>query len=101
MNTCVWAPFADLGEGVPRAEYASRNFYDVWLPILSPSQELMKQGRSARNEKEWSAFHRKFRSEMNVPDAGKILDLLAAISPRTDFSGDATVTTRVDATDRS
>jgi len=72
--------------GVPKSEYASRDFYDVWLPNLSPSQELLKQGQSARNEKAWSAFQRKFRSEMNQSGAAKILDLLAALSHTADFS---------------
>ena len=34
--------------GVPKSEYASRNFYDVWLPNLAPSEELLKAGRSAK-----------------------------------------------------
>lgn len=72
--------------GVPKAEYASRDFYDVWLPNLAPSQELMKQGQSAREEKAWSAFQRKFRSELNQSGAEKIIDLLAALSHTTDFS---------------
>lgn|SRR5208337_3661906 len=72
--------------GVPKSEYAKRDFYDVWLPNLSPGQELMKEGQSVQDEKSWSIFERKFRSEMNESDAGKILDLLAALSHRTDFS---------------
>lgn len=72
--------------GVPKAEYASRDFYDIWLPNLAPSQELMKQGQSAREEKAWSAFQRKFRSELNQSGAEKIIDLLAALSHTTDFS---------------
>lgn len=72
--------------GVPKSEYARRDFYDVWLPNLSPSPALMKAGQAAHDERSWSIFERKFRSEMNAPDAGKILDLLAALSHRTDFS---------------
>jgi crotonobetainyl-CoA:carnitine CoA-transferase CaiB-like acyl-CoA transferase/uncharacterized protein YeaO (DUF488 family) len=72
--------------GVPKSEYAERDFYDAWLPNLSPSQPLMKEGKAAHDKRSWSIFERKFRSEMNAPDAGKILDLLAALSHRTDFS---------------
>jgi uncharacterized protein YeaO (DUF488 family) len=46
----------------------------------------VKEARSADNEKSWSSFERKFRAEMNEPDAEKVLDLLAALSHRTDFS---------------
>ena len=72
--------------GVPKAEYARRDFYDVWLPNLSPSLELMKEGRSAEGEQEVRAFQRKFRAQMNEPGAQKILDLLAALSHTTAFS---------------
>jgi len=72
--------------GVPKSEYATRNFFDVWLPILSPSQELLKEGKAASDDKWWSLFMRKFRSEMNKPDATRILDLLAALSHQTNLS---------------
>ena len=71
---------------VPKSEYAQRDFYDVWLPNLAPSQGLLKEAKTAHDKKSWAAFERKFRSEMKVPDAGKLLDLLAALSHRTDFS---------------
>ena len=29
--------------GVPRSEFASRDFYDVWLPNLAPSEELVEK----------------------------------------------------------
>lgn len=72
--------------GVPKEEYASRNFYDVWLPILSPSEKLLKEGKVAKTDKEWLAFKRKFRAEMNLSDASRVLDLLAALSHQTNFS---------------
>jgi len=72
--------------GVPKSEYAQRDFYDVWLPNLAPSQRLLKEAKTAHDKKSWVTFERKFRSEMKAPDAGKLLDLLAALSHRTDFS---------------
>jgi uncharacterized protein YeaO (DUF488 family) len=72
--------------GVPKSEYAGRDFYDVWLPNLSPSPELVKKALSAADEKAWDAFRRKFRSEMKEPGAARILDLLAALSHTTAFS---------------
>jgi uncharacterized protein YeaO (DUF488 family) len=72
--------------GVPKAEFATRDYYDVWLPILSPSAELMTQGRTAADDAQWSAFERKFRAEMNAGDASKVLDLLAALSKTSNFS---------------
>lgn len=72
--------------GVPKREVAARDIYDVWFPNLSPSEELLKQARGAGDERAWSVFKRKFRAEMNRPDAKRDLDLLAALSRRTNLS---------------
>ena len=49
--------------GVPKSEYASQNWYDVWLPNLAPTSDLMKLGRVAESEKDWLAFVKKYRAE--------------------------------------
>lgn len=72
--------------GVPKADFAKRDFYDTWLPNLSPSAELMAEGQAARDDKDWAAFKRKFRVEMKQPEASHLLDLLAAMSHQTSFS---------------
>jgi uncharacterized protein YeaO (DUF488 family) len=71
--------------GVPKAEFATRGFYDVWLPILSPSPKLVAQGRAATGAQQWRAFVRAFEKEMAAADAARTLDLLAALSHRTDI----------------
>lgn len=72
--------------GVPKDEYASRDFYDVWLPNLSPSMKLLKEAKTVKGDKAWSSFKKKFRTEMNSPEASKVLDLLAALSHQTNMS---------------
>ncbi|KVP00505.1 hypothetical protein WJ83_17260 [Burkholderia ubonensis] len=72
--------------GVPKAEFASRDYYDVWLPTLSPTPELVAQAQAAATDADWRTFARKFRAEMNHGDAPKVLDLLAALSATTQFS---------------
>ena len=72
--------------GVPKAELASRNIYDVWLPSLAPSEELLKIGRAVEDEKQWRAFTRKYRAEMKAPDKKRLLDLIAALSRETNLS---------------
>lgn len=72
--------------GVPKAEFANRDFYDTWLPNLSPSAALMAQGQAAQDDKDWAAFKRKFHAEMKQPEAAHLLDLLAALSHQTSFS---------------
>ncbi len=72
--------------GVPKERFSVDNWYDVWLPNLAPSAELVKQAQAAATPREWQAFVRRYRSEMAQPDAAKVLDLLAALSHRTDLS---------------
>jgi uncharacterized protein YeaO (DUF488 family) len=72
--------------GVPKAEFASRDYYDVWLPILSPSAELVAQALAASSDAEWRGFVRKYRREMEHGDAVKVLDMLAALSASSNFS---------------
>jgi len=72
--------------GVPKAEFSSGNWYDVWFPVLAPSAELMKTAFAAENEKQWATFFRKFRSEMNAPAASQSLDVLATLSKDGNFS---------------
>lgn len=72
--------------GVSKAEFASRNWYDLWLPNLAPSLETMKLGLGAKTQAEWAAFTRKYRAEMATPDHAHLIDLLAALSHLTNFS---------------
>jgi uncharacterized protein YeaO (DUF488 family) len=72
--------------GVPKARFASDNWYDTWLPELSPSPELVSQGMAAANDKEWAHFVAKFRVEMKAPAAAHALDLIAALSHHADLS---------------
>jgi uncharacterized protein YeaO (DUF488 family) len=72
--------------GVPKAEHASRDFYDVWLPDLAPSEALVKQALAASDERAWRAFTKRYRTEMKRPEAARLLALLAALSHTTSFS---------------
>ncbi|RYZ09056.1 MAG: DUF488 family protein [Myxococcales bacterium] len=72
--------------GVRKSEYATRNYYDVWLPLLAPSAALVKRALSAKNEREFDAFARAYRREMSRPDAARTLDLLATLSQAASFA---------------
>ena len=72
--------------GIRKAEYAAKNYYDLWLPALSPSAEAVTQALSARVEHDWNRFVRRYRREMAEPSARALLDVLAALSQQTDFS---------------
>jgi uncharacterized protein YeaO (DUF488 family) len=72
--------------GVPKSDFARLDYYDVWFPNLSPSAELVHEALHAADQREWSAFRRKFRKEMSAPDRSRELDLLAALSHHTSFA---------------
>jgi uncharacterized protein YeaO (DUF488 family) len=72
--------------GVPKAEFAARDFYDVWLPNLAPTEALLKRGQAADDARSWASFRRAFAAEMKAPEASRVLDLLAALSQSTNLS---------------
>lgn len=72
--------------GVPKEEFATRDYYDVWLPNLAPSAELMTQGRAAATDAEWKQFERAYRKEMSAPEASHVIDVLAALSHTSAFA---------------
>ena len=72
--------------GVPKTEFASRNYYDVWFPNLAPSLETMKLGLAAETPTQWARFIKKYRAEMATPESSHALELLAALSHQCNFS---------------
>jgi uncharacterized protein YeaO (DUF488 family) len=72
--------------GVPKAEFASQDWYDVWYPNLSPSVETMKLGQAASTPAQWQAFAKKYRSEMGMPENSRTIEVLAALSRHSNFS---------------
>ena len=72
--------------GVPKEKFASGNWYDVWLPELSPSEATVKLGQKAETDAEWKAFGKRYAKEMSAATASRMLDVLAALSRTADFS---------------
>ena len=67
--------------GVPKAEYARRDYFDVWLPDLAPSASLISWARAAPvTDRRWSTFARRYRAEMGRPATRRLIELLAALS---------------------
>jgi uncharacterized protein YeaO (DUF488 family) len=70
--------------GVPKADFAKRDFYDLWLPDLAPSAELVALAQhSAGDERTWKSFERGYRAEMKKPEPAHLLDLF---SQQTNFA---------------
>jgi uncharacterized protein YeaO (DUF488 family) len=72
--------------GVPKSEFASQDWYDVWYPNLSPSPETVKLGREAQTPAQRRIFTQRYRSEMAAPENARTIELLAALSKQTNFS---------------
>jgi uncharacterized protein YeaO (DUF488 family) len=72
--------------GVPKAKFASQNWYDVWFPNLAPTVETMKMAQAATTPAQWAAFAKKYRAEMATPENTHAIELLAALSHHADFS---------------
>jgi uncharacterized protein YeaO (DUF488 family) len=72
--------------GVPKSEFAKRDYYDVWFPTLAPSLATMKLGLAAKTDAQWAKFAKRYRAEMAKPDASHAIELLAKLSHDSDFS---------------
>ena len=73
--------------GVRKADYARRDYFDVWLPELAPSAPLVSFALSKPFTPErWATYRRKYRREMLKPATQRLIALLAALSSQTDFS---------------
>ncbi|WDO03445.1 DUF488 family protein [Aeromonas allosaccharophila] len=72
--------------GVPKSEFASQHWYDVWFPNLAPSSETMKLGQAVETPAQWAAFGKQYKAEMAQPAARHDLALLAALSHTTNLS---------------
>ncbi len=72
--------------GVAKDQFAVQDWYDVWLPVLAPSAELMAEGRAATTDAEWSRFGRRYEKQMSASDPAGVLDALATLSHSAAFS---------------
>jgi uncharacterized protein YeaO (DUF488 family) len=72
--------------GVKKEHLSRDDWYDVWLPQLAPSAELLKEGQAASSDADWKRFVRSYEAEMKAADNGRLIALLAALSHGTNFS---------------
>src|SRR5688572_5452526 len=73
--------------GVRKEDFASRDYFDVWLPELSPAADIVSWAMSEPwTDKRWATFSRRYRTEMAAPAARHMIELLAALSKGTNLS---------------
>jgi uncharacterized protein YeaO (DUF488 family) len=73
--------------GVPKSEYARRDYFDRWLPELAPSAGVVTWALSEPfTPQRWAQYRRTYLREMKQPPAKRLIALLAALSAHTNFS---------------
>ena len=72
--------------GVPKSEFAKKDWYDVWYPNLAPSPGTVKLAQLAKSDADWAAFAKKYRTEMNTSDTARTIAMLALLSQHCDFA---------------
>jgi uncharacterized protein YeaO (DUF488 family) len=73
--------------GVRKEDYARLNYFDLWLPDLAPSAELVSLALSEPfTAEKWTRFVQRYRREMKEPGADRLIKLLALLSHQTSFS---------------
>lgn len=73
--------------GVKKSDFSRGNWYDVWLPDLSPSAQLVSWALvDPWNDERWKRFRREYFREMKQPPVQRLLQVLAALSQNSNFS---------------
>jgi uncharacterized protein YeaO (DUF488 family) len=72
---------------VRKEDWATRDYFDVWLPELAPSAPLVSYALSQPlTPTRWNIYRRRYKREMSEPAARRLIALLAALSARTDIA---------------
>jgi len=73
--------------GVRKEDYASRDWFDLWLPDLAPTASVVGWALSEPwTPARWEKYVRAYRREMRAPEQQRLIALLAALSQTSDFS---------------
>ena len=73
--------------GVKKADFARRDYYDMWLPMLAPSQALVSSAQSRDwTDARWAKFSERYRAEMSRPVPRQLIALLAQMSRHVNLS---------------
>jgi uncharacterized protein YeaO (DUF488 family) len=76
-----------LPRGVRKSQYAARGFFDLWLPEVAPTKELLAYAQARPwTDTRWTTFAKRYRSQMRRPDAQRLIAVLAALSRQAAFS---------------
>ena len=73
--------------GVRKEDFAAGDYFDVWLPELAPSADVVSWALSEPwTDARWKRYVQRYRREMREPPARHLIELLAALSHHASFS---------------
>ena len=73
--------------GVRKEDFAALDYFDVWLPELSPPSDMVSWALDEPwTDKRWATFSRAYRKQMSTPESRHLIQLLAALSRQTNLS---------------
>ena len=73
--------------GVKKQDFAARDYFDVWLPELAPSAEVVSWALSEPwTDARWKRYVQRYQKEMREPPARHLIEVLAALSHQASFS---------------
>ena len=73
--------------GVRREHFATRDYYDVWVPDLAPSSAVVTWALSETwTDARWTRYEKIYRREMAKPVPRRLIAMLAAFSATSNFS---------------
>jgi uncharacterized protein YeaO (DUF488 family) len=73
--------------GVKKSDFAKKNYYDVWLPDLAPSAQLVSWALSEGwTDARWKRYRREYMKEMKSSTQLRLIELLAALSHQSNFA---------------
>lgn len=76
-----------LPRGVRKQDYAQKNFFDVWLPEVAPSRELVAYAQAQPwTDARWAAYVKRYLREMARPETQRVIAVLGALGKQTNFS---------------
>lgn len=73
--------------GVRKQDWSSRDYFDVWVPELAPSEDLRAwMLAEPLTPLRWASYQRRYLAQMRRPQAQRLIALLAALAWQTNFS---------------
>jgi uncharacterized protein YeaO (DUF488 family) len=64
--------------GVPREDWQRKGYFDLWVPLLSPDPEFIKQ--FLHGKMTFATFARHYRARIKQKESWQVVELLAGIS---------------------